>query len=187
MRSARMIGPFTDPAGYDRHTRGVFGRLHARVVEDVLAADLPDEARLLDVGAGPGRVPRALAAARPTWTVDAVDLDPAMVAYGRRLDPDGRVRFAVGDAADLPYPDDGFDLVVTSLSQHHWTNVEGALRELHRVLRPGGRLWIYDARFVLRRAVRAARRSFADPSVHRELVLTGRSPFAVFARVVAQA
>jgi ubiquinone/menaquinone biosynthesis C-methylase UbiE len=182
-----MIGPFTDPAGYDRHTHGFFGRLHTKVIADVVAADLPDGARLLDVGTGPGRIPRALAAARPGWTVEAVDLDPAMIDYGRQRDPDGRVTFTVGDVAALPYPDGSFDLVLTSLSQHHWTNVEGALGELRRVLRPGGRLWIYDARFVLRRATRAARTSFGDRSVHRELVATGRSPVTFFARLVAEA
>ena len=182
-----MIGPFHDPAGYDRHTGGVFGRLHTRLVDDVVNADLPDGARVLDVGTGPGRIPRALAAARPGWTIEAVDLDPAMIEYGRRHDPGQQVTYTVGDVADLPYPDGSFDLIVTSMSQHHWKNVEGALRELHRVLRPGGRLWIYDARFVLRRATRAAQTAFGNPSVHRELVATGRSPVAFFARLVAQA
>lgn len=159
LRNPRMMGPFTDPAGYDRHTRP-FRKLHARVIADAAAAGLPDEARVLDVGTGPGRIARALADRHPRWSVDGVDLDAAMIAYARERDLSSSVSFTVGDVADLPYPDGSFDLVVSSMSQHHWTDVEGALRSLRRVLRPGGRLWIYDVRFVLRRAARAARTSF---------------------------
>jgi ubiquinone/menaquinone biosynthesis C-methylase UbiE len=186
MRTARMIGPFTDPAGYDRHTHGFFGRLHAKVIADTVAAALPEGARILDVGTGPGRIPLAVAAARPQWAVEAVDLDPKMIEYARRQDPEGRVAFTAGDVADLPYPDQSFDLIITSMSQHHWTDVEGALPELRRVLRTGGRLWIYDARFALRRAQRAAVTSFGPSSVRREAAPTSRRPFTFFARLTAE-
>ncbi|MEV6844943.1 class I SAM-dependent methyltransferase [Actinoplanes sp. NPDC051411] len=166
LRNPRMAGPFNDPAGYDKHTRP-FRKLHDRVVADAVAAGLPDEARVLDVGTGPGRIPRAIADRRPEWTVDGVDLDPRMIAYAQERDLARRVGFSVGDVADLPYPDDSFDLIVSSMSQHHWTDVEGAMTSLKRVLRPGGRLWIYDVRFVLRRATRAARISFQDVRTQR--------------------
>lgn len=185
MRTARMIGPFADPAGYDRHVHRPFGRLHARVVADATATGLPDGVRVLDVGTGPGRIPLALAAARPGWTVDAVDLDPAMIEYARRKDPAGRVTFTAGDVADLPYPDASFDLIVTSMSQHHWTDVESAFRSLRRVVRPGGRVWVYDARFALGRATRAARVAFGPEAVRRDPVRTGRLPLTVFARLTA--
>jgi ubiquinone/menaquinone biosynthesis C-methylase UbiE len=185
MRSARMVGPFSSPAGYDKHTHGWFGRLHTRVVADVVASGLPGGARVLDVGTGPGRIPLAVAQGRPQWSVDAVDLDPAMIEYARRQDPGGRVTFSVGDVAALPYPDGSFDLVVSSLSQHHWTNVEGGVRELRRVLRPGGQLWVYDVRFALRRAQRAAQTCFGPDAVRRDTVPTGRTPLRIFARLVA--
>jgi ubiquinone/menaquinone biosynthesis C-methylase UbiE len=186
LRNPKMVGPFTDPAGYDRHT-GLFHKLYGRVVADAARAGLPDAARVLDVGTGPGRIPRALAAEHPQWSVDAVDLDPGMIAYARGRDLDGSVSFAVGDVADLPYPDGTFDLVVSSMSQHHWTDVEGALRSLRRVLRPGGRLWIYDVRFVLRRAGRAARISFGSDAVRVEPVPTGHLPLTLYARLSARA
>jgi ubiquinone/menaquinone biosynthesis C-methylase UbiE len=159
LRNPRMAGPFSDPAGYDKHTRP-FRKLHTRIRTDVANAGLPPGARILDVGTGPGRLARALAEENPQWTVDGIDLDPAMIAYARDRDVSSSVTFTVGDVADLPFPDDSFDLIVSSMSQHHWTDVEGAIRSLRRVLRPGGRLWIYDVRFVLRRAARAAGVSF---------------------------
>jgi ubiquinone/menaquinone biosynthesis C-methylase UbiE len=169
LRNPRMSGPFNDPAGYDKHTRP-FRKLHDRVVADAATAGLPDDARVLDVGSGPGRVARALAGEHPRWSVDGLDLDAGMIAYARKRDESSSVSFTVGDVADLPYPDGSFDLVVSSMSQHHWTDVEGALRNLRRVLRPGGRLWIYDVRFVLRRATRAARVSFGPSAVRVERV-----------------
>jgi ubiquinone/menaquinone biosynthesis C-methylase UbiE len=53
----------------------------------------------------------------------------------------------VADVASLPFPDGSFDLVVSSLSMHHWDHPEAAAPELARVLRPGGRIHIYDMRF----------------------------------------
>jgi ubiquinone/menaquinone biosynthesis C-methylase UbiE len=60
------------------------------------------------------------------------------------------VTFRVADVRALPYPDGSIDLVVSSLSLHHWTDVPAGLAEIQRVLRPEGRACIYDVRPVLR-------------------------------------
>jgi ubiquinone/menaquinone biosynthesis C-methylase UbiE len=73
---------------------------------------------------------------------------------------------------------------VSSISQHHWTDVEAAIRDLRRVLAPGGRLWIYDARFALRKATAAARMTFL--SVRREPVRTSRLPIRLISRLSAR-
>jgi ubiquinone/menaquinone biosynthesis C-methylase UbiE len=186
-----MAGPFAHAAGYDRITRRHVGRLHARIVEDIAAAELAPSSRILDAGTGPGRLPQAIATALPDLTVDGVDLAPDMIEYARReaiaAGLADRITFTVGDVARLPYPDMTFDLIVSSISQHHWVDVEGALRDLHRVLRPGGWLWIYDARFVLRRATAAARAVFPAGSVRREPVRGGWLPIRLVARLTAQA
>ncbi len=159
---------FTHPDRYDRHAGRLSHRLYRLVVTDALATGRPAGARVLDVGTGPGRVPRLLAAERPDWQVDGLDLEPKMIEYARTQDADGRVTFTVGDVAALPYPDASFDLIVSSLSQHHWADAPAGIRDLRRVLRPGGDLWIYDIRFLLRRARRTAEQSFS--SVRRESV-----------------
>ena len=185
MRTAHMAGPFNRPDGYDRITTRHLRGMDARIVADVTTAGLGPDDRILDAGTGPGRLPRAIAAALPGLRIDGVDLAPEMIEYARRHTDDDRLTFTVGDVAHLPYPDATFTLIVSSISQHHWVDVEGAIRDLRRVLRPGGRLWIYDARIALRRATAAARAVF--PTVSREPVRTSRLPIRLVARLSAQA
>ncbi|WP_344934998.1 class I SAM-dependent methyltransferase, partial [Actinoplanes nipponensis] len=178
---------FRHPVSYDRHTQRRLARLRDRVVADIAAADLPPGSRVVDIGTGPGRLPLAIAAALPHLRVDGVDLSPEMIDFARREAGDAPVTFTVGDVARLPFPDDTFDLVVSTLSQHHWADVAGGVRDLRRVLRPGGRLWIYDARFALRRAAAAVRESFPVGSVGRETVRASRLPVHLLARLTARA
>jgi ubiquinone/menaquinone biosynthesis C-methylase UbiE len=84
--------------------------------------------------------------------VTGLDLDPAMLARARtNTDRAGnrggrRPSFLVGDVAALAFPDRSFDLVVSTLSMHHWADPAAALAEIGRVLRPGGRALIWDFR-----------------------------------------
>jgi ubiquinone/menaquinone biosynthesis C-methylase UbiE len=76
--------------------------------------------------------------------VTGVDLDPAMIARAQaNTDRLGnghgrRPAFLVGDVASLAFPDASFDLVVSSLSMHHWADPTAGLGEIIRVLRPNG-------------------------------------------------
>ena len=185
LRHAHMAGPFSRPDDYDRITTRHLRGMDARIVADVTAAGLGPDDRVLDAGTGPGRVPRALATAQPHLRIDGVDLDPQMIEYAREHTAADRVAFTVGDVAHLPFPDETFTLIVSSISQHHWTDVEGAIKDLRRVLRPGGQLWIYDMRFVLGRARAAARAGFR--SVRTEPVRTSRLPIRLIARLSVQA
>ena len=96
---------------------------------------------LLDCGCGPGTVTLGLAeAVAPAQTV-GIDLEPSMVeratsfAAGRRTD---NIEFQVADIRDLPFPDDSFDVVFTSAVLEHLGDPDRALREIHRVVKPGG-------------------------------------------------
>jgi ubiquinone/menaquinone biosynthesis C-methylase UbiE len=82
--------------------------------------------------------------------VKAIDISSAMVVIARRKAEDAglsqRVQFEYGSAEHIPYSDGYFDLVVSTLSFHHWANRTECLKEIYRVLKIGGEAWIYEIR-----------------------------------------
>ncbi|MEV6305657.1 class I SAM-dependent methyltransferase [Actinoplanes sp. NPDC051861] len=133
-------------ASYDRRATRLLNGLYRRVASEVAAA-APPGAAVLDIGTGPGRLPLHLARLRPDLALTGADLSPDMVAIAERAAGSARIAFRVADVADLPWPDASTDLIVSTLSAHEWPEPERAAAELIRVLRPGGRLMIYDFRF----------------------------------------
>jgi SAM-dependent methyltransferase len=104
--------------------------------------------RVLDIGSGPGLLAGELAAAvGPTGRVCGVDLSVDMLARARARDlPTGSapVEYLTAGAQELPYPDDTFDLAVSTQVMEYVPDVPAALAEAFRVLRPGGRLLVLD-------------------------------------------
>jgi len=125
---------------YARHWHGPLAGLHRELL--ALAAPRAGE-RVLDVACGAGVVSIAAAdAVGPVGQVLGVDLSEAMVqAASQRALHLGctRARFARMDAEQLALSDAGFDLALCSLGLMYVPDVGAALRELRRVLRPGGR------------------------------------------------
>ena len=120
----------------------------------------PEGARVLEVGCGPGHLSIRLARQHGLHTT-ALDLDPAMIERARanadragegfgRLPPGSLPSFLVGDVASLPFPDGSFDLVVSTMSMHHWADPAAGLAEIARVLRPGARalVWVFRPGYV---------------------------------------
>jgi ubiquinone/menaquinone biosynthesis C-methylase UbiE len=146
---------------YDRIPGRLARPLYRRIAADVAGAGLPDGAFVLDVGTGPGRVPLLIAERCPSLVVEGIDLSEQMIARAAEAAApvaSGRVTYRVADVRALPYPESSIDLVVSSLSLHHWTDAPAGLAEIQRVLRPAGRAWIYDLRPVLRHAAANATR-----------------------------
>jgi len=101
--------------------------------------------RALDVATGPGHT--ALALAPFVREVIGIDLTPEMAmpfAQAARERGLRNVRFLVGDAESLPFPEGEFHLVTTRRAAHHFPRIARALAEMARVLKPGGRLGIAD-------------------------------------------
>ena len=134
---------------YDTLSRLLLGPLIDGIAADV-AAVAPAGARVLEVGCGPGHLSVRLA--HHGLAVTGLDLDPAMIARAQantdRAANRGGLRpsFLVGDVAALTFPDGSFDLVVSTLSMHHWADPAAGLTEIGRVLRPGARALIWDFR-----------------------------------------
>lgn len=141
----RVVEYFHDQSAFwdELYARGtVYAQIHQRRLRAVL--DWIDRLELAgsaaDVGCGAGYL--ALALAGRGWQVTALDAVAAMVTQTRQHVADAgmteRVRVALGDATDLDVPGESFDLVV-ALGVLPWLDrPREALREMARVVRPGG-------------------------------------------------
>jgi ubiquinone/menaquinone biosynthesis C-methylase UbiE len=106
---------------------------------------LPQARRVLDVGCGTGRLLRHARPCYPTAQLVGVDLAGRMVATASAITPTKlAVRYIQGRAECLPFADDVFDLVFTTLSLRHWTDLSAGMAEIGRVLTPGGLLVLAD-------------------------------------------
>jgi ubiquinone/menaquinone biosynthesis C-methylase UbiE len=111
-----------------------------RATVDALAP--PHGASVLEVGFGPGHALEMLAMSRPIGVVAGIDHSPLMVARARRRlngrRGDAALDLRVGDAGDLPFPDERFDLVFAVNTFHLLPDRERALAEMAGVLKSGG-------------------------------------------------
>ncbi|HXF05956.1 MAG TPA: methyltransferase domain-containing protein [Blastocatellia bacterium] len=141
----------------ERDVQARFGRaadlyatstVHARGADLGLAVQFarpqPEDVAL-DVSTGAGHM--AMALAPHVARVVAIDLTPQMLAVARHLAAERGLRnveFQEADARALPFGNGSFDLVTCRMAAHHYPRLEDAVREMARVLRPGGRLVVSD-------------------------------------------
>ena len=128
---------------YDHHwlNRFLFEPAHAMLLKEIRS--LPS-GRVLDVGCGTGELAGRLA--DRGWEVVGLDLCESMVRRAQyKLNGNAAgVRLTVADSECLPFNGGAFDLVTCANSFHHYPHQEVVIRELYRVLKPGGRLLLLD-------------------------------------------
>lgn len=94
---------------------------------------------ILDIGCGTGALLRRLAGVYPLASLIGVDAAAGMIGQARAAGPDSRLlRFEEAQAEALPFPGGSFDVVVSTMSFHHWADQQRGLREVSRVLEPDG-------------------------------------------------
>ncbi len=147
---------------YDRGVQAAFREVFLTLAQDLLA-QFSNARRILDAGCGPGQFTIMAAERLPNAEVWGIDLAPTMIelarAHAAESSAVSRLHFEVADVARLPFPDNHFDAVMSSGSIKHWPDPVAGLRELHRVLAPGGKAFIVEMnRVAPAEAVAAQRR-----------------------------
>jgi ubiquinone/menaquinone biosynthesis C-methylase UbiE len=103
-----------------------------------------------DIGCGTGLLAVELARQAPDLHITGIDLAAEMLAqaqaHAAQMDVAGRVTFRQGNGNRLPFEDRALDLVVSTMSLHHWADPVGVFNEIARVLRPGGAFLVADLR-----------------------------------------
>jgi ubiquinone/menaquinone biosynthesis C-methylase UbiE len=119
------------------------------VLWEEIAAGLPEDERILDVGCGGGQIAVDIARSRPFAAITGVDLSEDQIRRAQarvtQAKVTGRVSFMQGSALDLPFPDESFDVVLSIASIKHWSDQARGLSECIRVLVPGGKLVVVEA------------------------------------------
>jgi arsenite methyltransferase len=181
-------GPEVGQLEFDRRLVQRLERLYAtrdvlrrrELVREALGARPGD--RVLDVGCGPGfYVTELLEAVGPEGSVAGVDSSADMLAVAaKRAAGHGNVTFHEADATSLPVPDASFERAVCVQVLEYVRDVPAALREMHRALRPGGRVLVWDVDWatvswhaidqqLMRRVLAAWDKHLTHPSVPRTL------------------
>ncbi len=160
-------------------------RRRRALAQKALACEPGDE--VLDVGCGPGfYVVDILEIVGENGAVSGVDASAAMLAIaGRKVGDRSNVRLLEGEATKLPVGDASVDRAISVQVFEYLSDVDAALAELMRVVRPGGRVVIWDIDWStlswhcsdaerMRRMVRAWDRHLADPVLPRTLLASLR-------------
>lgn len=115
-------------------------RLYLFVLNDLKGKNVAD---LLDVGTGPADVPIMLAKSGKFGRIYAIDPSLSMLRIAKLRSKELNIKFGQGSSRSVPFKRT-FDIIISSLSFHHWAEKEKSLRYLSGLLKKGGEIRIYE-------------------------------------------
>ena len=141
-------------------------RVHAEML-DVVANEIGAPKNILDIGCGTGQLLYKAFALYPSAQLFGIDPAEGMIGLARSRLPSAT--FYLGTAESLPLTDSSVDVVLSSISFHHWDDQLAALREISRVLHPGGCFCLADISMPVWLAKLARHSKVKSPEVTRQL------------------
>lgn len=131
----------------DIYDLGFMGKGSRRFYTNLLKEiDIHDDDSVLDVGCGTGTILNCIGKEK-TIKGYGIDVSENMIQVAKEKNV--KYEFCIGDSSKLPYEDESMDVVMACMAYHHFSNQEGFRKEVLRVLKPGGILYISDPRFPL--------------------------------------
>ena len=141
--------------GYSPEFLQLLDRRNAETHASYLLPHLRSGMRVLDFGCGPGTITVGLAAVVHSGEVHGIDMEESQIELARSAATAGghdNITFHVGNVYELPFEDDSFDAAHCHAVLMHVPDTQAALREVQRVLKPGGRIacreMIADSSFI---------------------------------------
>jgi ubiquinone/menaquinone biosynthesis C-methylase UbiE len=124
----------------------IFMKHYELAAEDILSHC--SQGTLLDIGTGPARLLLKLHKQSPGMRLVGIDSSAAMVTQAKQNVAEAGlsefIEVKEGSANHIPFPDQSFDIVVSTVSMHHWKQPEACLNEIYRVLKDNSYALIYD-------------------------------------------
>jgi ubiquinone/menaquinone biosynthesis C-methylase UbiE len=146
--------PWPGSVFYDAiSSSAIFQKHYEMATKDILgycSAQHPfrEQGILLDIGTGPARLLLKIHQESPNMRLVGIDSSSAMVTKARQNISAAGMSDAIevkeGSADHIPFPDQSFDIVISTASIHHWKEPTAGLNETYRVLKDGGYTLIYD-------------------------------------------
>lgn len=122
---------------------GLYQRLAEEIVTEIKSGNI------LDIGTGPGYLPIEIARLNSQLNITGIDLSTRMINIAKENARSAKIeiaKFEVADAHELPFSNDSFDFVFSSMSFHHWRDKEQVFKEIIRVLKNDCSAYIWDFR-----------------------------------------
>ena len=132
---------------FEQESKKNYQRWMVPLADDVIEVTGLKEGVILDVGCGPGLLTRELARRSKKLQVIGIDVSYYAIKQAKRNCHElNNVTFKIADVSRLPFKDNFFDLVICKDSLHHFGNLKRALREMCRVVKREGTVYLQDLR-----------------------------------------